>query len=128
MENNMDNYGNITLTQGDSFEFVVNDLPVVEGAKLFFAAQDEERNPVGNEIEVDVLSSSTTVFLDADFTDLLVVSEDKKTQNYYYGLKLTYPDGLKRVEKTLNIGGKKIGDLNVITVYPRKVKGPSYVE
>ena len=127
MENNMDNYGNITLTQGDSFEFVVNDLPVVEGAKLFFAAQDEERNPVGNEIEVDVLSSSTTVFLDADFTDLLVVSEDKKTQNYYYGLKLTYPDGLKRVEKTLNIGGKKIGDLNVITVYPRKVKGPSYV-
>lgn len=127
MENIMDKYGNITLTQGDSFEFVVNDLPVVEGAKLFFAAQDEERNPVGNEIEVDVLSSSTTVFLDADFTDLLVVSEDKKTQNYYYGLKLTYPDGLKRVEKTLNIGGKKIGDLNVITVYPRKVKGPSYV-
>lgn len=127
MENNMDNKGNITLTQGDSFEFVVNDLPVVEGAKLFFAAQDEERNPVGNEIEVDVLSSSTTVFLDADFTDLLVVSEDKKTQIYYYGLKLTYPDGLKRVEKTLNIGGKNIGDLNVITVYPRKVKGPSYV-
>lgn len=123
----MDKYGNITLTQGDSFEFVVNDLPVVEGAKLFFAAQDEERNPVGNEIEVKVLSSSTTVFLDADFTDLLVVSEDKKTQNYYYGLKLAYPDGLKRVEKTLNIGGKKIGDLNVITVYPRKVKGPSYV-
>jgi DNA-binding cell septation regulator SpoVG len=123
MENNMDKYGNITLTQGDSFEFVVNDLPVVEGAKLFFAAQDEERNPVGNEVEVDILSSSTSVFLDADLTDLFIVSEDKKAQNYYYGLKLVYPDGVKRVEKTLNIGGKKIGDLNVITVYPRKVKG-----
>jgi hypothetical protein len=98
-------------------------LPVVEGAKLFFAAQDEERNPVGNEVEVDILSSSTSVFLDADLTDLFIVSEDKKAQNYYYGLKLVYPDGVKRVEKTLNIGGKKIGDLNVITVYPRKVKG-----
>ena len=126
-ENAIDEYGHITLVQGDSFEFVVNDLPVVEGAKLFFAAQDEERVPVGNEIEVDVLSSSTTVFLDADFTDLLVVSEDKKTQNYYYGLKLTYTDGLKKVEKTLNIGGKAIGDLNIITVYPRKVKGVSNV-
>ena len=123
MENFMDAFGNITLTQGDSFEFIVNDLPVIEGAKLFFAAQDEERNPIGNEVEVDILSSSTAVFLDADLTDLFVVSEDKKAQNYYYGLKLTYPDGIKRVEKTLNIGGKNIGDLNTITVYPRKVKG-----
>jgi hypothetical protein len=84
MENSMDNKGNIILTQGDSFEFVVNDLPVVEGAKLFFAAQDEERNPVGNEVEVDILSSSTSVFLDADLTDLFIVSEDKKAQNYYF--------------------------------------------
>lgn len=110
------------LDQGDSIEFFVNNLPTDQNYIVYFAVQDENRNQIGEEIPFESKSSSTvTIKISGRFTDLLTVSEDSKNQRYYYGIKICSEDGSK--EETLLIGGKKIGDLNIMTVYPRKAKG-----
>ena len=119
--NYIDEQGNIFLRQGDSFEFVVNGLPTDQNYKIFFAAQDKERNPVGGEVSYETAASaSATIYLAPELTDLFVVDEGAKSQIYYYGVKLRSTTGLNIQEATLAIGGL---DNNTITVYPRKVKG-----
>lgn len=114
--------GEITLVQGDSIDIVVNGLPTDQNYKLYFAAQDGERNPVGSEIVIDTFrNSSATIRLLGDYTNNFIVDEDRKSQVYYYGLKLCTEDG--NVEDTLLLGNSSIGGLNTITVYPKKVEG-----
>jgi hypothetical protein len=114
--------GNITMYQGDAPEIGIDGLPTDQNYIAFFAAQDEDRNPVGNEISVETLGEPAVTFkLLGELTDLFVVPEDKKSQKYYYGVKICTIDG--QTEDTLLLGDSNIGDLNVITVYPRKVKG-----
>jgi hypothetical protein len=52
---------------------------------------------------------------------LFVVDPDVKSQNYYYGIKICSVGD--DTEDTMLIGDTKIGDKNVITVFPRKVEG-----
>lgn len=119
--NKIDEKGNITLRQGDSFELVLNGLPDDQNYKVFFAVQDAERNPIGNEIEVETKgATSTTVFLTAGLTDLFEVGEDVSSQIYYYGVKICSTESANQIETTLVLGE---ADNNTITVYPRKVKG-----
>ena len=119
--NKIDEKGNITLRQGDSFELVLNGLPDDQNYKVFFAVQDAERNPIGNEIEVETKgATSTTVFLTAGLTDLFEVGEDVPSQIYYYGVKICSTESPNHTETTLVLGE---ADNNTITVYPRKVKG-----
>lgn len=114
--------GNITLYQGDSIELVINGIPTDQNYKLYFAAQNEERVPVGSEIEVDTLGQeSATIKLTGNYTNLFTVEEDKKSQKYYYGVKLC--SVTDDTEDTLLLGESVIGGLNTITVYPRKVEG-----
>ncbi len=114
--------GNITLVQGDSIELVINGIPTDQNYKVYFAAQDEERVPVGNEIEVDSLNQpSVTIKLLGNYTNQFVVPEDKKSQKYYYGVKLCSVQD--QTEDTLLLGESVIGGQNTITVYPRKVEG-----
>lgn len=114
--------GNITLYQGDSIELVINGVPTDQNYKLFFAAQNEERVPVGSEIEVDTLGQeSVTIKLTGNYTNLFTVEEDKKSQKYYYGVKLCSVED--DTEDTLLLGESVIGGVNTITVYPRKVEG-----
>lgn len=114
--------GNITLVQGDSIEIVVNGLPTDQNYKVFFAAQNEDREPVGSEIEVDTLGQySTTIKLTGNYTNLFTVDPEKKSQKYYYGVKLCSVQD--DTEDTLLLGDSVIGGLNTITVYPRKVEG-----
>lgn len=114
--------GNITLYQGDSIELVINGIPTDQNYKLYFAAQNEERVPVGSEIEVDTLGQeSATIKLTGNYTNLFTVEEDKKSQKYYYGVKLCSVSD--DTEDTLLLGESVIGELNTITVYPRKVEG-----
>lgn len=114
--------GNITLVQGDSIEIVVNGIPTDQNYQVYFAAQDEERNPIGNEIMVESLGASSVVIkLLGNYTNLFTVNEDSKSQRYYYGIKLCSVDD--NTEDTLLLGESQIGGLNTITVYPRKVEG-----
>lgn len=117
----IDNYGNITIRQGDSGRLVVNGLNTDQNYDVYFAIQDENRKPVGNELKVQSNSQSTVVFkLSSDFTDLLKVGQDEETHEYYYGVKTCTADGF---EDTLTIGSGDMGDRNTITVYPKKVEG-----
>lgn len=114
--------GNITLVQGDSLELVINGLPTDQNYKVFFAAQDEERNPIGSEIVVETLGAGSVVIkLLGNYTNLFTVPEDSKSQKYYYGVKLCSEND--NTEDTLLLGNSAIGDKNTITVYPKKVEG-----
>ena len=118
---NIDENGNIALVQGDSGQLVVNGLPVDKEYTLYFGIQDLNRRPVGGEIKVDACKSSVVVFvLLSSLTDLLTVKKGEDAATYYYGIKLCASDG---IEETMLIGNSQIGDLNTITVYPKKVEG-----
>jgi hypothetical protein len=114
--------GNLTIYQGDSVELVINGIPTDQNYKVFFAAQNEERVPIGSEIMVESQGASSVVIkLLGNYTNLFTVEEDKKSQKYYYGIKLCSEND--QTEDTLLLGDSVIGGLNTITVYPRKVEG-----
>ena len=117
----IDENGNITMVQGDTGQLVVNGLNTDQNYTVYFAIQDENRRPVGNEVNVQSNMQSTVVFeLASQLTDLLKVAEDEETHTYYYGVKTCTAEGF---EDTLSIGGSDMGDKNTITVYPKKVEG-----
>ena len=117
----IDNDGNITMIQGDTGRLVVNGLNTDQNYTVYFAIQDENRRPVGNEVNVESNMQPTVVFeLASQLTDLLKVAEDEETHTYYYGVKICTVEGF---EDTLSIGGSDMGNKNTITVYPKKVEG-----
>ncbi|MCM1003586.1 MAG: hypothetical protein NC408_04520 [Candidatus Gastranaerophilales bacterium] len=118
----MDENCNITMIQGDSGQIVVNNLPVDKDYIVYFAIQDSERNPIGEEVSVEARrKSSVTIELVGALTDLLVVPEESKKTTYYYGIKICSLE--KNTEETLVLGNGGIGTVNTMTVYPRKVRG-----
>ena len=117
----IDENGNITMVQGDTGRLVVNGLNTDQNYTVYFAIQDENRRPVGNEVNVESNMQPTVVFeLASQLTDLLKVAEDEETHTYYYGVKTCTAEGF---EDTLSIGGSDMGDKNTISVYPKKVEG-----
>ena len=117
----IDNDGNITMIQGDTGRLVVNGLMTDQNYDVYFAIQDENRRPIGNEISVQSNSQPTVVFeLSSNLTDLLKVGQDEETHEYYFGVKTCTADGF---EDTLTICSGDMGDRNTITVYPKKVEG-----
>ena len=117
----IDNDGNITMIQGDTGRLVVDGLITDQNYDVYFAIQDENRKPIGNEISVQSNSQPMVVFeLSSDLTDLLKVGQDEETHEYYYGIKTCTKDGL---EDTVIIEDGQMGDINTITVYPKKVEG-----
>ena len=117
----IDENGNITTVQGDTCRLVVKGLNTDQNYTVYFAIQDENRRPVGNEVNVESNMQPTVVFeLASQLTDLLKVAEDEETHTYYYGVKTCTAEGF---EDTLSIGGSDMGDKNTITVYPKKVEG-----
>lgn len=117
----IDNNGNITLIQGDSGQLVINGLNTDKNYSVYFAIQDENRKLIGNEIMVNSNKQSSVAFiLTSSLTDLLKVNQNDETATYHYGVKVCDNTGF---EDTMLIGGSQIGDINTITVYPKKVEG-----
>ena len=117
----IDENGNITMVQGDSVQLVINGLNTDKNYSVYFAIQDENRKPIGNEISVDSNGSPIVIFvLTSTLTDLLTVKNNEENAIYYYGVKTCTADGF---EDTLTIGSGDMGDRNTITVYPKKVEG-----
>ena len=114
--------GDIEIVQGDSFELALNGIPEDQNYKMFFAIQDADRNPIGQEIMVESNKASTVVIkVVGNYTDLLTVEEGAKYAIYYYGVKQCSEKD--NTEDTLLVGGKKMGEVNTIKVFPRKAKG-----
>ncbi|MBE7710865.1 MAG: hypothetical protein E7Z92_01860 [Cyanobacteria bacterium SIG31] len=114
--------GTITLYQGDGGELVISGLDENKAYTVYFAIQDEKRNILGEELQVSVSGSDTVTFiLTPEYTDLLVVPQNKPYKIYYYGIKVCEVGTTN--EDTLFIADSTYGDVNRIIVYPRKVKG-----
>ena len=118
----VENNGNITVIQGDSGKLTVSNIPTDRNYKVYFAIQDENRNPIGQEVMVESYNSDAVViFVSSGLTDLLNVPLGEESATYYYGIKICYTDEL--LEDTLMLGNSSFGSKNTITVYPRKVVG-----
>lgn len=117
----IDDNGNITLIQGDSGELTINGIDTSKNYTAYLAVQDNKRRPIGTEIQVQTNYNSSVVFVFLpEFTNLFSVPKNDETADYYYGIKLCDDEDY---EDTLLIGTSKLGDLNTITVYPKKVEG-----
>ena len=117
----IDENGNITLFQGDSGTLFISGINTDKNYTIYLAIQDKNRQPVGNELQVNSNKASSVVFeLTGDYTDLMTVPKNETCAVYYYGIKRCSDDGL---EDTLLIGDSEIGYQNTITVFPKKVEG-----
>lgn len=118
----VDDYGNITLVQGDSGQLQVSGLETDKDYTVYLAIQDSKRNPIGSEISVQANYADSVIFeFTPSLTNLLTVKPKEETAEYYYGIKVCKSSD--NFEDTLLIGNSNIGDLNTITVYPKKVEG-----
>ena len=118
----IDKDGNISMIQGDSGLITIRGLNPNKNFTVYFAIQDKNRKPVGRELSVSNNNGSFVVFqLTADYTDLLTVKKDEPCAVYYYGLKI-YDEDTQR-EDTLIVSSNEMGNVNTITVYPKKVEG-----
>lgn len=117
----VDDYGNITMVQGDSGQLTINGISTDKNYTVYFAIQDTKRRPVGTELAIESNYSPSVIFnLIPELTDLLSVKNGQDSAEYYYGVKVCDSEGF---EDTLLIGKSEIGDINTITVYPKKVEG-----
>lgn len=118
----VDKNGDISLIQGDSGLLTITGIDTDKNYTVYFAVQDKNRKPIGNEISVSTSNQSTVVFqLTGDYTNLLTVAKNEPFEIYYYGVKVC--DSTSQFENTLVLGDGDIGTLNKITVYPKKVEG-----
>lgn len=118
----IDKDGTMYLYQGDSGEVVVTGLDDSLSWTTYFAIQDAERNPIGEELQVSAINTDTVSFiLTSEFTNLLTVPKNQPYQIYFYGIKVCEAGGVN--EDTLFVDGSTYGDLNLIVVFPEKVKG-----
>lgn len=115
--------GNITLVQGDSGTLVVDGIDTDQNYKVYFSIYNDDGVIIGDEVYTYSNFSPVAHFeIPASLTDLLKVDGGiDDTATYYYGIK-TCLEGTG-FEDTLCIGDSDIGDLNTITVYPKKVGG-----
>lgn len=118
----IDDNGNITCVQGDSGSLSVSGIPTDRNYTIFFAMQDENRNPIGTELSIETNKMATVMFfITGALTDLLKVKKGEETATYYYGIKLCNTED--NTEDTLLLGNGSIGSRTAITVYPKKVEG-----
>ena len=118
----VDENANISLIQGDSGIFTVSGIPEDKNYTVYFAVRDKNRKLIGNELSVNSNNSSRVLFyLTGDFTNLLKVDKDECCAIYFYGVKIC--DAESNLEDTLTFASGDIGDINTITVYPKKVEG-----
>ena len=101
---------------------MVSGLNTDKNYAVYFAIQDKNRKPVINEMVINSNKSPEVVFeLSGELTDLLEVKGDETVRVYYYGIKVCDTDDF--LEDTLIVADGKIGSVNTITVYPKKVEG-----
>ncbi len=118
----IDEFGDITLTQGDSGEIVISGLNPEINEDVYFSVQTLKREQIGGEIMVQSgLSDTVIISLLPAFTNLLTVPTNKDYEEYQYGIKICYDDS----ENTVLVANNDYGSVNRMIVYPKKVEGAS---
>lgn len=123
MTANIFDNGNVEMYQGDDIHFYFYGVPTDDDYDVFLEIQDPEtRTKIANQLQV---KSGYQDFVDihalGDYTKLMTVPIDAKYKIYNYTAK--YCKAEKGIEQTFLIGGKKIGELNTIKVYPQGAEG-----
>lgn len=115
--------GNITLRQGDSGDYIISGIPTdTEDYIVYFQVQDENRNNVGEPVEVSCNGNDTARFkFDGNYTNIFTVNKGEDTASYIFGFKLC--SASNNTEETLVLGNKKATEDNIMTVYPKVVEG-----
>ena len=115
--------GNIELYQGDSGEIYIEGIPTNRNYHVFFSIYNSNGKIIGDEVDIYSYNADTVVLtIPSSLTDLLTVTGGiESTEEYYYGVKLC--DEENGIEDTQYVNGGKMGELNTITVYPKKVEG-----
>lgn len=115
--------GTISLYQGDTGEIVVNGLDIDKNYVVYLEFQDKNRNVVGGKDfqKTSNQRPSVTFFLDAGFTNKLVVPKSASYETYYYGIKVCELGAY--TEDTIFIANKSYGEVNRVIVYPKQVEG-----
>ena len=118
----VDKNGNITLIQGDSGSLTITGLNTEYNYTVYLAIQDNERNVVADELQVNSNNQDSVVFeFSPEFTNLLKVPKGELFAVYFYGVKICLPS--INYEDTLIIGNGDLGGINTIVVFPKKVEG-----
>lgn len=114
--------GLIELIQGDSGEVGVDGLATDKNYRVFFGVRDAKRKHIGIEPYMDSNNSpSVIISIPSALTDLLEVGKDDEYTDYYYGFKVC--DLETGYENTLLVANGKMGEENILRVYPKKVEG-----
>ena len=112
--------GDLKLHQGESGEYIVEDIIGKEGAKTYFEIQNNRRKRVGDQIRSVVSNGSTTFKFTPALTNLLTVKLTETEAEYYGGIKICDDEGN---EETLKVGNKQDGERIIITVLPIEAEG-----
>jgi len=120
----IDKNANITMIQGDSGTIVIEGLSTDKNYAVYFAVQNKNRVPIGDELTLNSNYASSVIFhLTGSYTDAFTVPKGESCETYYYGIKIC--DSANNIEDTLILADSDLGELNTITVYPKKVEGVS---
>lgn len=120
----IDKNANITMIQGDSGTIVIEGLSTDKNYAVYFAVQNKNRVPIGDELTLNSNYASNVIFhLTGSYTDAFTVPKGESCETYYYGIKIC--DSVNNIEDTLILADSELGELNTITVYPKKVEGVS---
>ena len=117
-----DENGDVTLVHGDSGSITFEDLPTDKNYKVYVSVYNKDRELIGSERSYNSnYQPIITISFPVSVTDLLTVDKDNDYEVYFYGIKICDPN--TGTEDTLLLGDKEIGDLNVITVFPKCTEG-----
>lgn len=109
--------GDAITRQGDTWSLSISGIS--DEWTVYYSVYTKDTRDIVFEISASPVDSNTTFFVTAEDSDKLVVPEGKKTEKYYYGIKRCKDN----IEDTVIIGNKDVGDLNLLTVYPKIVEG-----
>lgn len=107
------------------YDYEVEISGIISGiGSILIGLNEYLRNPENDIKKTEVPDPPPTTNIEfkipAALTNHLTVKRNEETAEYYFGIKLCSDD---EDEDTLLLGNSNIGDLNTITVYPKKLEG-----
>lgn len=115
--------GDVVMYQGDDIYLRFFGVPTDDNYDAFIEIKDvETRKTIAPQVQTQTNFQDFVSFhLLGAYTKLMTVPDDAKYKNYSYAVK--YCNEAKGIEQTFLIGGKDIGELNIIKVFPQGVEG-----
>lgn len=112
-------------TQDNVYNNALEVIDIISAIYSIIIGEDEFIRNSSNDIKKtelpDPIPTTNIEFkIPAALTNHLKVNVNEETAEYYFGIKLCSDD---EEEDTLLLGDSDIGDLNTITVYPKKLEG-----